>query len=217
MITIRPSIASANPIDIKGEIARLGRHETYLHIDLEDGNYLDNISFGLKTVKAITCCTKAECDVHITATNPARFVAPLAEMGVSAVCFHYELATHPAEILGQIRRLGMKAGVALSFKTPPEALEMFVKNLDFVLFMTAEPDYAGEQFCSDILPRIKRARAMLPPHVSIWADGGIDQSTLLQVLQSGADTVVMGRAVWKAENAPAALDRYYEMAASLGG
>ena len=212
MVTICPSIASANPIDIKGEISRLGSMETKLHIDVEDGNYLSNISFGLKTVKAITEFTKAECDVHITATNPMQYIAPLAEMGVKAVCFHYELMTHPAEALGYIRSLGMKAGLALSFKTAPEQLEMFADKMDYLLFMTAEPDWQGEMFNPTILPRIKRARAMLPPEVSIWADGGIDEHNFLQVLDSGADTVVMGRAVWKKPDPQQAVKQYYEMA-----
>lgn len=212
MITIRPSIASANPIDLKSELRRLGRHERDVHIDIEDGSYISNITFGLKTAEAIVRATRAVCDAHITATDPEKYMEPLARMGVSSVCFHMELMRHPLQGLNHCRHLGLRAGLALSFLTPPEQLLLFADRLDYVLLMTAEPDFEGEKFYPPILDKIEKTRRLLPQHVSLWADGGIDENTLPMVVERGADTIIMGRAIWGQQNAEAAMDRYYEIA-----
>lgn len=208
MICIRPSIASADPLRLADEIHRLGDGNRWLHIDLEDGNHLHNISFGMKTIRAIVEATNARCDVHITARNPMAYIDELADMGVEAVSFHFELMDHPSEGLRRIRKRGMKAGLALEFKTLPEQLEMYAELVDYVLVMTSEPDDMGETFRFPACSRIRKLRSLLPAHVQIWADGGINQHNLSDVVDSGADTVVMGRAIWTAENPEAAVALY---------
>lgn len=208
MICIRPSIASADPLRLADEICRLGDGNRWLHIDLEDGNHLHNISFGMKVIRAIVEATDARCDVHITARDPMGYVDELADMGVEAVSFHFELMDHPSEGLMHIRKHGMKAGLALEFKTLPEQLEMYADLVDYVLVMTSEPDGIGENFRPLILNRIRKLRKLLPAHVQIWADGGINQHNLSDVVDSGADTVVMGRAIWAEEDPEAAVALY---------
>lgn len=210
MFTIRPSIASANQLNLERELARLGNQDRYIHFDIEDGNYLKNITFGLKTIAAVSAATKAECDAHIMATDVLRYIEPLAQLKMSAVCFQIELMTHPTEGINRIKRCNMKAGLALDPKTPPEQLEMFADIVDYVLVMTSEPDDADESFRTLSLQKLKRVRELLPERVSVWADGGIDGETIRAVAQSGADTVVLGRAVWKREDPEAALTEYYE-------
>lgn len=202
MITIIPSIASANQLCLQDELNRL-KDTPFLHIDIEDGNFLPNITFGMKTVQAVAGASKAAADAHLLATNPAGYLEPLAACGIRRVCFHIETAPYPAELLNRIRQLGMKAGLAFNFKTDVREALPFLSSLDYILIMTAEPDGRGCSFCERILDKIRQARALLPAHIGIWTDGGIGKEQLPLVAAAGADTVVMGRAVWQAED-PAA-------------
>lgn len=211
MIRICPSIASADPLELRAEIDRLGQQYDSLHIDLEDGSYIPNITFGMKTVGRILGYADRECDVHITAANPEQYVEPLAQLGAKAICFHVELCRHPLVLLNHIRSFGMQAGIALSFQTQPEQYQMFQDALDYILLMTAEPDGRGEKFYPPVLKKIRRTRELFPSRVRIWVDGGIDGSNLPEVLQNGADTIVMGRGVWGQKNAPEAIENYRHM------
>lgn len=208
MIRICPSIASADPLNYSGELERLGKDYDSLHIDLEDGSYISNITFGMKTIRRIVEYAGGPCDVHITAADPYQYVEPLAKLGVNSICFHGELCTHPLVLLNHIRNLGMSAGVALSFQTQPEQYQLFQNDLDYILLMTAEPDSRGEMFYPPILEKVQRARELFPPKVKIWVDGGIDDSNLTAVVRSGADTVVMGRGIWGQKNIPKAIEEY---------
>lgn len=197
MATIIPSIASANPLSYKEELARL-KHYPYLHIDVEDGNFLPNITFGMKTVKVITNETNAITDAHLLVTNPLFYIDPLAACGIKKLSFHIEAAPYPAEVLNKIREHGMDAGLAFNFKTPVTQALPFLSCLDYVLIMTSEPDNNGCLFCEAMLDKIREARKLLPPHISIWVDGGIGESQLPLVIEAGADTMIMGRAIWQA-------------------
>lgn len=199
MALIIPSIASASQLSLKDEIARLQDYP-YLHIDIEDGNFLPNITFGMKTVKAITGATNAATDAHLLVTNPKDYVAQMASCGVSTLCFHIEAAPYPADVLNCIRKHGMKAGLAFNFKTSVREALPFLSSLDYVLIMTSEPDDGDCIFCEAILDKIREARQILPPHISIWVDGGVGEAQLPLVTAAGADTVIMGRAVWHAED-----------------
>jgi ribulose-phosphate 3-epimerase len=192
---IIPSIASGNPLCLGEELARLGDYP-YLHFDIEDGNFLPNITFGMKTIRAIAEKTNAETDAHLMVTHPGRLIAPLKECGVKAVSVQIEALPYPSEILSQIRFSGMKAGLALNLKTAPEEVLMFLPYLDFVLFMTSEPDLSSEAFNPCVLKKIRRARKLLPKEISLWADGGIGEKEIRDVSSAGADTIILGRAVF---------------------
>jgi len=216
MITIRPSIASACPLNLERELDRLGRFRKNVHLDIEDGNYLQNITFGMKTAGAIAQAAGSPCDVHITARDPLGLISQCRGMNVDAVCFHMELLTHPLEGLAQIRDQGMRAGLALSFRTPLESLEMFLDGLDYLLLMTAEPDGRGERFQKAALKRVERARKLLPPQTPLFVDGGIGREEFIPLLQSGADTVVLGRSVWQARDPEEAIEAYYALGEAHG-
>lgn len=194
MLRVIPSLASADPLALRNNIQRVD--PAHLHLDVEDGNFVLNITFGLKTIRAVAQCTEARLDAHLMVTNPGDYIQPLAEAGVWALCAHYEAAAYPLDILNRIRRAGMRAGLALNFKTPAAAILPFASALDYVLIMTAEPDDNGQVFCPAMLPKIREARKRLPERVAVWVDGNIGQAEMSAVMEAGADTAIVGRAIW---------------------
>ncbi|WP_138306738.1 MULTISPECIES: ribulose-phosphate 3-epimerase [unclassified Clostridium] len=196
---IIPSIASARQLDLKGQLDRI-EDVPYLHIDVEDGNFLPNITFGMKTVREMAAYSKAELDVHLLVTNPISYIQELSEMNISAVCGHMEALSYPLEFLNEVHSAGMKAGLALNLSLPVEQIMSYAGSFDYLLLMTSEPDGSGQMFCPNALERIRRARACIPDDVMIYADGGIGRNELGKVAEAGADCVIMGRAVWGAEN-----------------
>lgn len=216
MITIRPSIASASPLNLERELDRLGKFRKNVHLDIEDGSYIESITFGMKTARAIAQAVGSPCDVHITANDPLKLIGQAQGMEADALCFHLELLSHPLEGLSRIKAQGMRAGLALSFRTPLECLEMFLGELDYLLLMTAEPDGRGETFHPASLKRVARARQLLPPEASIFVDGGIGWEEFPALLDSGADTVILGRSVWKTPDPEETIAKYYALAQSRG-
>ena len=172
---IIPSIASAPQLDLKCQLDRI-KDVPYVHIDVEDGNFLPNITFGMKTVKEVAAYSKAELDVHLLTTNPIKYIHELSESGISAVCGHMEALPYPLEFLHEVRRTGMKAGLALNLSMPIEQINSYIGSFDYLLLMTSEPDSCGQRF----------------------RPCGRDE--LGKVEEAGADCVIMGRAVWGAED-----------------
>ena len=205
-IRIIPSIASANMLRIGDEIDRLGSIGC-LHLDIEDGNFCPSMTFGMDTIRAIAAHTSFELDAHLMVTNPLDYVEDLIHCGVKTMCAHMEALPYPAKFLGKVRSLGGKAGLALNLKTGVEGLEPFVSQLDYILLLTNEPDFAGLKFRDYCYSKIEKARRLLPAHTSIWVDGGVTMDLLPSLIKSGVDTVIMGRAIFNAENPPAEYKR----------
>ena len=194
-VRIIPSIASADQLILKEEILRLG-DSPYLHIDIEDGTFVPNITFGLKTVRAIASCFKAEMDAHLMLANPGDFIEPLRVCGIKRICVHIEPLSFPARVIEMIRAAGMAPGLALTLKTPVEQLEPYREKLEYVLLLSSEPD-GKESFNPYALEKLRRIREFLPPETGLWVDGGVTSDLLSAVKNSGADTVIMGRALWQ--------------------
>ena len=171
---IIPSIASAPQLDLKCQLDRI-KDVPYVHIDVEDGNFLPNITFGMKTVKEVAAYSKAELDVHLLTTNPIKYIHELSESGISAVCGHMEALPYPLEFLHEVRRTGMKAGLALNLSMPIEQINSYIGSFDYLLLMTSEPDSCGQRFRPCALERIRGARACIPDEVMIYADGLIQE------------------------------------------
>ena len=200
MIKILPSIASANQLNLQEEIDKI-RGTSYLHIDIEDGNFVPNITFGLKTIKSI-CKYSTEFikDAHLLVTNPLLYIDDLLELNFEAIAIHYESMDYPLVALNKIRKKRAKAGLVLNFKTDVNDVLAFVDSLDYILIMCAEPDDNGEKYNSQIINKIKKAREILPKKIHIFVDGGINESNIEEVVSAGADTVVLGRAIWQNVN-----------------
>ena len=190
-----PSIASADQLRLADEIDRVKKWDL-LHIDIEDGNFVPNITFGEKTVRAIARYSRQQLDGHILANDPVQYLPLFHECGFTRAAAHLEALDYPLIFLNKTRELGMRSGLALNFATPAEAVLPFSSAMDYVIIMTSEPDGKGQLFFPPILEKISRLREILPPETEIWADGGINESSMQQVIAAGADTLIMGRCIF---------------------
>jgi len=201
MIKISPSILSA-------DFSRLGEHikqlDAYgadmIHIDVMDGMFVPNISFGIPVIKSVRNLTKLPFDVHLMIEEPARYVEDFARAGADIITVHYETDRHIDRTINYIKSFGVKAGVALNPATPVNLIKHLIGNLDMVLIMTVNPGFGGQkyiEYCSD---KIKEVRALSDKYnkdIMIQVDGGIDASNIGEVVNSGANVIVAGSAVFK--------------------
>ncbi len=198
MVRIDPSLASADPLRMAEQIRKLEGHPL-LHLDVEDGNFVPNLTFGMKTVRAVAAYADQELDAHLMVTAPGAYIEELLDAGVYRIAFHIEAAPYPAVYLNRIRKRGGKAGLAFNCMEPVESALSYENSLDYILIMTSEPDGRGQEFNPCMLEKIRRAREIFSDRIEIMADGGISEEHMDQVLAAGAEILVMGRAVWNAE------------------
>lgn len=199
MFTISPSIYSADLMNLWQVLTSLEGFE-HLHLDVDDGNFVRGISFGMAVIDKMAACTEIPLDAHLEVLNPMAYVESLAEAGVELICAHVEALEFPSLFLSSVHRCGKKAGLALNIKTPVVFLEPYVDQLDQVILVSCEADVDGLPFRSGVLKKITEARAMLPAHAKVWVDGGVNRTNLKSVIDAGADGVVLGRAVFGAED-----------------
>lgn len=208
-VKILPSLASADQMRLGEQIRELGDYP-FLHLDIEDGNFIPNITFGMKTIREAARTFNKVMDAHLMVTEPMDYINELADAGVKGVAFHIEATAYPSVILHRIKERGMRAGIALNFMAGTELLLPYLNYIDYVLFMTSEPDGENQRFCPYILRKIEDARRLLPQNISVVADGGVSEENMSEVIQKGADTLVMGRAVWRTGHAGLQLARLYK-------
>ena len=204
MLRILPSIASADPLNLRQALCRIqgiGR----VHVDIEDGNFVNNITFGLKTLSAISRIFNGAVDVHLMTANPESYLEPLSKLPISAVCGHIEALPYPKRFLLRARALGMKAGLAFNLKASPEEILSYRDCLDYILIMTSEPDDGEQSFFPSVFQRVSHFRQLALPNTSIWCDGGIQPVHLKKLCDCGMDTAVMGRAVFSSDDPEATI------------
>ncbi|MBS6397102.1 MAG: ribulose-phosphate 3-epimerase [Clostridiales bacterium] len=200
MVKILPSLASADQLHLEYEIQKV-EFLKHLHLDIEDGNFVPNITFGLKTIKSVCAVLKGVCcDVHLMVTNPMDYVDSLAEIGVDAIAFHWEIVPYPMRVIGKIHKLGLKAGIALNPRTSVEEIRYYLRMVDYVLLMSSEPDDMGEKFQKITLEKIRWIREM-DKEIEIIVDGGIHEHNFQDIVLAGASGAVLGRAIFREENA----------------
>ncbi len=170
-----------------------------IHIDVMDGNFVPNLSFGPPVVAALRRITKLPLSVHLMVARPLEFIGPFAEAGADAITFHQEACANPFRAVGEIQRRGKKAGVALNPATPLAVLEEILPYLDLVLVMTVEPGFAGQEFLPAMLGKIRRASgfiAKLERPCDLAVDGGINAQTAPGVVAAGANVLVAASAIF---------------------
>ena len=204
MILIEPSLASADQLNLQTHIDTL-KNAPSLHLDIEDGNFVPNITFGLKTVRAVARYAKQRLDAHLMVSQPENYVLDLLQMGVHSIAIHIEAGQYPAVQLQAIRKGGGRAGLAFNCMAPIEAGLAYREWIDYLLIMTSEPDGMGQRFNEHILQKISRARTLYGPEMEIMADGGIGVEQVAAVAGCGANVIVMGRTIW---NAPDPQEQY---------
>lgn len=196
MIKILPSLASANQLYLKKELEKVDP-EGCIHIDIEDGNFVPNITFGMKTIKSVCAEFPAmKYDAHLMVTEPEGYIEPLSELGFSAIAFHWEAAPYPMRMICKIHNAGMKAGIALNPRTYVEEIEDYLEHVDYILLMASEPDDSGEKFQKNILKKVKYLKTC-KEDLEIIVDGGVNAGNINSVVDAGTDGVVLGRAFFQ--------------------
>lgn len=199
MNVINPSLASAKQLNLQKQIDSLNNYP-YLHLDVEDGNFVPNITFGMKTISEVAAYTDKQLDAHLMVTDPDAYIDELMDAGVKKIAFHIEAEKYPAVVLQHIKRRGGCAGLAFNEMASVEQALPYMDKLDYLLIMTSEPDGEGQKYNPCLLHKVSRARELFPKEISIMVDGGISEATMQDAVRAGADTLVMGRAVWGAED-----------------
>ena len=182
----------------------------WVHIDVMDGVFVPNISFGFPVLKAIRRATAKCLDVHLMIVEPERYVARFAEAGADIVTFHYEAVSDVRACIGLIRGAGARAGVSIKPATPAEALREVLPLVDLVLVMSVEPGFGGQSFIPGSLDKIRALRAMIREQglgTVVEVDGGISARNAREVFDAGADALVAGSAVFGAEDPEAEIAR----------
>lgn len=185
----------------------------WVHIDVMDGVFVPNISFGFPVLKAIRKATDKFLDVHLMIVEPEKYVARFAEAGADMVTFHLEASAHPAHCIDLIRKAGAKAGVSIKPATPVEALRGILPEVDLVLVMSVEPGFGGQSFMPHALDKVRELRALagqLRPDLLIEVDGGISSHNARALYDAGADALVAGNAVFGAEDPEAEIVKMLE-------
>jgi ribulose-phosphate 3-epimerase len=195
-VLIAPSILSADLANLQKELKTVEKYADWLQIDVMDGHFVPNLSFGAPVVECIN--TKLPIDVHLMVSNPADRIEEFLQAGASHITFHAEAVKSTADrkaLIKAIRKGGATAGIAIKPATPMKAIEDVVRDVDLVLVMSVEPGFGGQKFIKAVLPKVIALRARFPK-LMIQMDGGIDAKTAGLCKFSGADNLVAGSAVF---------------------
>lgn len=199
---ISPSMLSADFGNLDRDTRMIDRSAAqWIHIDVMDGVFVPNISFGFPVMKPIRKASDKVLDVHLMIVDPEKYVARFAEAGADIVTFHYEATQTPREAIRLIRESGAKVGISIKPKTPVEALRELLPEVDLVLVMSVEPGFGGQSFIDGSTDKVRELRKMIDEaglNVTIEIDGGVSAANARELYEAGCDALVAGSAVFKA-------------------
>jgi len=201
---IAPSVLAADFTKLGQDIEMVNNSEAdWFHVDIMDGRFVPNISFGMFIVKAIKKIAKKPLDVHLMIVEPEKYIEQFREAGADVITVHYEACPHLHRTVQQIKATGAKAGVALNPHTPVSVLEDVLQDLDLVLLMSVNPGFGGQKFIYQTLPKVRKLSEMITVQnlsTVIEIDGGIGLQNAEELLKAGARVLVAGSSVFKAED-----------------
>lgn len=204
MPLIAPSLLASNFLKLQDECTMLNESEAdWFHLDVMDGVFVPNISFGLPVIEQIRTATKKTCDVHLMIIQPERYAEAFKKAGADILTVHYEACTHLHRNIQQIKGLGMQAGVSLNPANPVDVLKDILHDIDMVLIMSVNPGFGGQSFIPHTLQKIRDLRRMINERglsTKIEIDGGVTLENAHSIVKAGADVLVAGSTVFKSAN-----------------
>lgn len=215
MTIVSPSLLAADFLHLDSDIEMINRSEAeWLHLDVMDGVFVPNISFGFPVLEAVAKkCTKA-LDVHFMIVHPEQYIKQTAKLGAMMMNVHYEACTHLHRTIQEIHNAGMKAGVTLNPSTPVCVLEDIIKDVDMVLLMSVNPGFGGQTFIENTIDKVKRLRQLIEEKGSkalIEVDGGVQSETAPRLVAAGVDVLVSGSYVFKSATPEAVIHSLREL------
>ena len=201
---IAPSVLAADFANLQRDSEMLNKSEAdWFHIDIMDGVFVPNISFGMPVLKAIAKHATKPLDVHLMIVNPDQYIETFAELGSAVLTVHYEACDHLHRTLQKIKSCGMKAGVALNPHTPIAVLDSIIKDVDVVCLMSVNPGFGGQSFIEETYTKVKTLKALIQEKGAttlIEIDGGVTNKNAKRLIDAGADVLVAGSYVFRAED-----------------
>lgn len=216
-VRIAPSLLAADFSRLEAAVAVVeAAGATVLHLDVMDGHFVGNISFGVPVIASLRKRTKMFLDAHLMIAEPQRYSEAFVQAGCDHITFHIEVTDKPQAVVEHIRGLGVSVGVALNPTTPVGSIEPILETVDMVLVMSVWPGFGGQTFIRDVLPKVQELSARLREDQRLEIDGGIDAETIGEATAAGADTFVAGTAVFGQPDPPAAMAELRRLALSAG-
>jgi ribulose-phosphate 3-epimerase len=212
-IRMAPSVLSVDFGRLAEHIAAVeGAGATMLHLDVMDGHFVPNISFGVPVIKSLRKYTKCFLDAHLMISEPKRYAEAFVNAGCDHITFHIEVTNEPRSVIEHIRGLGVSAGVSLNPGTPVSAVEAIIDDVDLVLVMSVWPGFGGQSFIPNVLDKVRELKRRLRQHQRLQIDGGIDDKTIGLAAAAGADTFVAGTAIFGTADPPQSMRRLHQLA-----